>query len=349
MLYGSQSCFLWKDDEGVTHEVVQGEGGEQGCPLMPTLFALAQHRGLVAAARSLQPGERVLSFLDDLYVVTTRRRACEAVQEVAGQVERHAGVKTHLGKLRAWCRGGGAPPEDLAATAQGAWVADKSPAENGLVVLGTPLGTREFVEAHGSERVEKEAVLLERLADLTDLQYTWVLLSQSAVPRANHTIRIVPPSLSKPYATQHDDAVWQAFCRTFAVTDFAEDAGARSVASLPGRLGGLGLRSATRMAPGAYWSSWANALSVLGARVPDLADKIQRELAQDGGATATCLREAQMSLAELLRAGAQDMPTWAQAREGAKPPPPEDGLDAADLNRGWQCHACSFSEKLYRE
>ena len=128
MLYGSQSCFLWTDDAGVTHEVVQGEGGEQGCPLMPALFALAQHEGLVAAARSLQPGERVLSFLDDLYVVTTRRRACEAVQEVAGQVERHAGVKTHLGKLRAWCRGGGAPPEDLAATALGAWVAEKSPA-----------------------------------------------------------------------------------------------------------------------------------------------------------------------------------------------------------------------------
>jgi len=52
MLYGSQSCFLWTDDEGVTHEVVQAEAGEQGCPLMQALFALAQHEGLVAAARS---------------------------------------------------------------------------------------------------------------------------------------------------------------------------------------------------------------------------------------------------------------------------------------------------------
>ena len=106
------------------------------------------------------------------------------------------------------------------------------------------------------------------------------------------------------------------------------------VAWLPGRLGGLGLRSSTQMARGAYWSTWANALSVLGARVPDLAAKIQRELEQDGGATATCLREAQMTLTEVLRAGAQDMPTWAQARKGAMPRPPEDGLDAADPSRG---------------
>ena len=32
------------DDEGVTHEVVQGEGGEQVDPLMPALYALDQHR-----------------------------------------------------------------------------------------------------------------------------------------------------------------------------------------------------------------------------------------------------------------------------------------------------------------
>ena len=34
---------------GVTHEIHQGEGGEQGDPLMPLLFALGLHKSLVEA------------------------------------------------------------------------------------------------------------------------------------------------------------------------------------------------------------------------------------------------------------------------------------------------------------
>ncbi|OLP88256.1 hypothetical protein AK812_SmicGene30452 [Symbiodinium microadriaticum] len=41
LCYGAPSTFVWTDDEGVSHLVSQGEGGEQGDPLMPALFALA--------------------------------------------------------------------------------------------------------------------------------------------------------------------------------------------------------------------------------------------------------------------------------------------------------------------
>ena len=49
MLYGSQSRFLWTDAEGTVHTIEQGEGGEQGCPLMPALYALAQHDALASS------------------------------------------------------------------------------------------------------------------------------------------------------------------------------------------------------------------------------------------------------------------------------------------------------------
>jgi len=42
-LYGSDSRFIWTDDEGIAHIIIQAEGGEQGCPFMPALFSLAQH------------------------------------------------------------------------------------------------------------------------------------------------------------------------------------------------------------------------------------------------------------------------------------------------------------------
>ena len=44
--YGNPSSYLWEDDSGVTHEIRQGKGGEQGDPLMPLLFALGQHQAL---------------------------------------------------------------------------------------------------------------------------------------------------------------------------------------------------------------------------------------------------------------------------------------------------------------
>ena len=49
--------YLWEDDEGVVHEVLQGEGGEQGDALMPALFSLGQHRSLEALQVRLRPSE----------------------------------------------------------------------------------------------------------------------------------------------------------------------------------------------------------------------------------------------------------------------------------------------------
>ena len=40
MSYGRQSRYLWYDDQNACHEILQGEGGEQGDALMPALFSL---------------------------------------------------------------------------------------------------------------------------------------------------------------------------------------------------------------------------------------------------------------------------------------------------------------------
>ena len=51
--YGRVSQCLWEDDAGVTHTMFQGEGGEQGDPLMPMIYSLGQNRALEAVDRSL--------------------------------------------------------------------------------------------------------------------------------------------------------------------------------------------------------------------------------------------------------------------------------------------------------
>ena len=59
----------------------------------------------------------------------------------------------------------------------------------------------------------------------------------------------------------------------------------RGRASLPMRLGGLGLRSAAQTTQATYWASWADALPMLKARLPDLADRAVQIL--DGGPALT--------------------------------------------------------------
>ena len=67
--YGSPSSYLWEDSEGVVHEVLQGEGGEQGDALMPAVFSLGQHDALVAIQGRLAQDERLMAFLDDIHAV----------------------------------------------------------------------------------------------------------------------------------------------------------------------------------------------------------------------------------------------------------------------------------------
>ena len=347
-LYGTKSTFLWYTGEGEERVVEQGEGGEQGCPLMPALYALAQHDALAEASGNMLPSEHLFSFLDDLYLVTCKARAAEAFEEVAGAVERHAGVQSHIGKLKAWCKAGGPPPADLAEVSADAWKADLPDEENGVVILGTPLGREAFVKAHAAKRLEIEQRLLKELPEICDPQVAWVLLSQSAVPRANHTLRVVPPALSSTYARAHDDALWQAFCAIFGAEEHSCILRARSLASLPSRLGGLGLRSAERTAEAAFLASWIDALKVLSTKAPGLAARAVTELERQDGPVAECLREASRARSRLQEYGADMLPTWHEALVGAEPPQRETTEDF-ETSRGWQWYACSVRETFFAE
>ena len=87
---------------------------EQGDLLSPLLFSLAVHASLRHANASLRPGEYMFAFLDDVYTVTSRRRAAEVARMVAASIHDHAGVEPELGKFQIWGRGGGPEPPGIA-------------------------------------------------------------------------------------------------------------------------------------------------------------------------------------------------------------------------------------------
>ena len=84
--------------------------------------------------------------------------------------------------------------EDLQPTEPGAeqvWVGDHDlPREaRGVVVLGSPVGTLEFAQKHGNDKLAEVVQLLDLVAQVPDLQCAWVLLSFGCAPRANYHSR----------------------------------------------------------------------------------------------------------------------------------------------------------------
>ena len=64
--YERDSQYLSTDQYDRIHTVHQMEGGEQGDPLMPMLYALGQHPAFQRVETSLFPGERIYAFLEDV-------------------------------------------------------------------------------------------------------------------------------------------------------------------------------------------------------------------------------------------------------------------------------------------
>ena len=54
--------YWWTDDMGVTHQIWQGEGGEQGDPFVPALYACGQHHVLVHVSEDLLDMERLFIY-----------------------------------------------------------------------------------------------------------------------------------------------------------------------------------------------------------------------------------------------------------------------------------------------
>ena len=118
--------------------VPQGEGSEQGDPLVPALFSLEQNSALQAIKSELLPTEMFFAFLDDIYVVCRPERVTAAHKIVARQLEAHCGIRCHLGKTKVYHKAGVEPPGlaelQRQATEQGSteqiWVGDQTlPAE----------------------------------------------------------------------------------------------------------------------------------------------------------------------------------------------------------------------------
>ena len=263
----------------------QGRAEGKGDPLMPLLFSLGQHRALEAIAGRLEEGERLFAYLDDVYVVCSPARVSEVHAILAQELERHAHIRLHLGKTQIWNRGGTVPTgvAELTAAARRVkpdavvWRGDAQlPVQSqGVRVLGTPIGRPEYVEDFLVRKSSEHDILFTRIPAVEDLQSGWLLLLMCGATRANFWLRTVRPDLTRSFSEHHDASVWQCMVQLMSVDPLELS---QTLASLPFRLGGMGLAHAVRGREAAHWASWADCIRMVKQRHPHIAATMMRSL-----------------------------------------------------------------------
>ena len=105
LFFSSPSAYLWEDDDGEVHTIHQGEGGEQGDALMPFLFCVAQHAALETIQRGMNPDEKLLAFLNDLYIVSKPQRVRTLHSVAQLELWAHCRIRVHGARMEpSWTR-----------------------------------------------------------------------------------------------------------------------------------------------------------------------------------------------------------------------------------------------------
>ena len=214
------------------------------------------------------------------------------------------------------------------------------PQEQGVKILGTPLGHAAFVQDQLARLSTSHDVLLERIQAVPDFQVA-LLLVFCAASRANYYLRVVHPDLARPFAEQHDAKVWRCLQRLVGIEG---DSLNKDMASFPLCFGGLGLRSAVRTSPVAHWASWADCLPTLQKRHPGVARMIITRLSDHAG-------DFHVSGANVSRERLFDVscnvPSWEQIADGLRPGVPAEDPEPGVPRHGWQFHAAQAMDDCF--
>ena len=177
-----------------------------------------------------------------------------------------------------------------------------------------------------------------------DVQASCLLLSFCAATRANFYLRNTSPEVARSFAISHDLKVHHCLCQITGVDPDDVSMGALQQSTLPFHLGELGLASAVRTRDGAYWASWADAVSTIHKKDPGLPATILAGLHSEGEG---CFAVANQCAERLVALGVE-LPTWDAVVAGAAP----DHINGAPVeepcvHRGWQQHVSNTVEMVF--
>jgi hypothetical protein len=262
MRYGRPTVLQMTGDR----RIYSSSGVQQGDPLGPFFFAV----GLAAVLREAYQGSTTegdlvsqclrLFYMDDGVLCGPAASVGEAVNRLLAAATRlGAGLSANASKTVVWSPS--RSPEGCRTELEqyvdpiALNMADVNAASEGFILLGAPIGTAAFEREALLSKVVNLKIALNRIRGIVSTQIKIILLRHAAVPQFSYAIRTAAPSSSLNAARQHDDAILEAFATYQGFASSKTEW--QQLISLPKRLGGVGLLSATELAPIAYVSSVA--------------------------------------------------------------------------------------------
>ena len=144
----------------------------------------------------------------------------------------------------------------------------------GMIVVGSPIGSKEFIENEAHLAVDRYPAFFRRLK-LMDTQNALLLLRYCGLPMATWMTRTVEPELLQKFAKKFDAEVMSTYCHIIDHKGEITPEQERWIRT-PFRLGGRGLTSTEEVSPIAYYSSVTGTFEVLRRNLPDLAEEVER-------------------------------------------------------------------------
>ena len=223
------------------------EGVRQGDPLGPPLFALAIHPILLQLDQEF-PQLSIYAYLDDVTVTGEAQDLLKLVERFRYLVGK-CGLTLNENKS-VLCLASNTPtPHNVGAL---------TIKENGISVLGSPIGTPHFENSWCLEKVrDMKKTLLLQTETVVPVQQRYLLLKECVIPSITYLLRTVPPHRRIDATTAFDNDV-EDISRKLLGTDEFRDGCHLSECDqlyLPLKYGGLGITKASWISEAAYLSS----------------------------------------------------------------------------------------------
>ncbi len=220
-------------------DVIIQEGGGQGCPLMPGVFAEVYLQALLNLKKKDQV-KGVLAFLDDTTVVGRLENVLPAVIELAEEIKK-LGLKLNLGKcviipkdakvvrsamVELSAKDGRYANFTIATMPE---ADDKTAVWGegiGAMIAGTPVGDDRFIH-YQMDRVSREALAdtlhVTGMVKGSSEQAAAAILRISAHSKLTHLAMTVRPTISELYLEMYNRALIEEYLRLTGIRAFAED------------------------------------------------------------------------------------------------------------------------------